>query len=175
MTFNINMNFSNEQQQQTNNRNTFPTKYMQSQLIQPTTTSTINLTDDLINRRSSSQSVTSISTLPSNNNNNSHGNYVDIDTIEQLRKLENYFQINNIKYQSFDRIQSINQNHPHTLDGLQQQINNNMLALRNYSGTNLTEQASAVATTSQQFNKQYSGTTKISHTSPLSLPHNSQG
>lgn len=96
--------------------------------------------EDLVYRRSSSQSATNSLPSHSSMNNNSHGNYVDIDAIDQIRNQLDYSQYG----QNFERNYSMNQNHPHTIDN---QITN-FAAMRNYSGNNLSEMS--------PFKKQYS-------------------
>lgn len=119
--------------------------------------------NDMINRHPSSQSTIALNnfssnnmlSLHNNNNNNSHGNYVDIDTLDQMRHQSDLQQQYNQQI-SFDRNYSLNQNHQHTFDNQQQ--------LHNYSGEQLSP-----------FNKQFSTRNQMTASvSPAISPHASQ-
>lgn len=105
--------------------------------------------DNTINRKVSSQSASG-GLLNSSNNintninlNNSHGNYVDIDQIDQMRQPETPFSQYDLS--SFQRNYSMNQNHPHTFE-------NHFSLMQTYSGNNLAD--------ASPFTKQYSTTRK---------------
>lgn len=114
--------------------------------------------DESVYRRSSSQSATNSLPPHSSMNNNSHGNYVDIDAIDQIRNQLDYSQYG----QNFERNYSMNQNHPHTIDN---QISN-FAAMRNYSGNNLSEMSS--------FKKKQYSLRNTGNQSPMSSPNTSQ-
>lgn len=80
---------------------------------------------------------------------NSHGNYVDIDQIDQMRQpLDSPFSAP-YDLTKFQRNYSMNQNHPHTFE-------NHFSLMQTYSGNNLAD--------ASPFTKQYSTTRKDLHT-----------
>lgn len=88
------------------------------------------------------------------NLNNSHGNYVDIDQIDQMRQPldASPFASPYGDLSKFQRNYSMNQNHPHTFE-------NHFSLMQTYSGNNLAD--------ASPFTKQYSSTTrKDLHTMP---------
>lgn len=101
----------------------------------------LNATDELNLRRPSSQTSqlgSSNNSSSSTINNNSHGNYVDIDQIDQMRQQpDNYLNYNS----NFHRNYSMNHNHQHTFE-------NHFSLMQTYSGSNLAD--------ASPFTKQYS-------------------
>lgn len=101
----------------------------------------LNVTDELNLRRPSSQTSqlgSSSNSSSSTINNNSHGNYVDIDQIDQMRhQPDNYPHYNS----NFHRNYSMNHNHQHTFE-------NHFSLMQTYSGSNLAD--------ASPFTKQYS-------------------
>ncbi|KAG4079922.1 hypothetical protein HA402_006234 [Bradysia odoriphaga] len=100
--------------------------------VSKSTNSYLNVADELNLRRPSSQT----SQLGSSNNsssttinNNSHGNYVDIDQIDQMRQQPDTFPHYNT---NFHRNYSMNHNHPHTFE-------NHFSLMQTYSGSNLAD------------------------------------
>lgn len=93
--------------------------------------------EDIIpNRKSSSQSAGGILM----NNNNSHGNYVEIDQLDQMRQqADSVFPQYNLS--NFHRNYSMNQHHQHTFE-------NHSALMQTYSGNNLAD--------ASPFTKQYS-------------------
>lgn len=80
------------------------------------------------------------------NLNNSHGNYVDIDQIDQMRQPhDSPFASPYGDLTKFQRNYSMNQNHPHTFE-------NHFSLMQTYSGNNLAD--------ASPFTKQYSSTTR---------------
>lgn len=98
------------------------------------------IAEDIIpNRKSSSQSAGGILM---NSNNNSHGNYVEVDQLDQMRQqaaADSHFSQFNLS--NFHRNYSMNQNHQHTFE-------NHSALMQTYSGNNLAD--------SSPFTKQYS-------------------
>ncbi|XP_031618437.1 scaffold protein salvador [Contarinia nasturtii] len=96
-------------------------------------------------RKISSQSASGVLLNTSNhmnlnlNLNNSHGNYVDIDQIDQMRQPDSPFSQYDLS--KFQRNYSMNQNHQHTFE-------NHFGLMQTYSGNNLAD--------SSPFTKQYS-------------------
>lgn len=105
--------------------------------------------DNTPNRKISSQSAGGILLNSPNhmnmniNLNNSHGNYVDIDQIDQMRQPDSPFSQYDLS--KFQRNYSMNQNHPHTFE-------NHFSLMQTYSGNNLAD--------ASPFTKQYSTTRK---------------
>lgn len=119
--------------------------------------------DEIIRRPSSQTSgqlVNSNNSSSSNINNNTHGNYVDIDQLDQMRQQSDqlYPPLNT----NFHRNFSMNQNHRHTFE--------NQSLMQTYSGNNLAE--------SSPFTKQYSQRNNIQQQQQQHqmnrAPHNSQ-
>lgn len=108
-----------------------------------------NEMDNTPNRKISSQSASGVLLNSSNhvnmnmNLNNSHGNYVDIDQIDQMRQPDSPFSQYDLS--KFQRNYSMNQNHPHTFE-------NHFSLMQTYSGNNLAD--------ASPFTKQYSTTRK---------------
>lgn len=110
--------------------------------------------DSTPSRKISSQSASGILLNTSNhmnmspmNLNNSHGNYVDIDQIDQMRQPLDISPLSTPygDLQKFQRNYSMNQNHPHTFE-------NHFSLMQTYSGNNLAD--------ASPFTKQYSSTTR---------------
>lgn len=100
--------------------------------------------DGMSGRKTSSHSAAGIllNSATSLNNNNSHGNYVDIDQIDQMRQQPDpAFSPYNMS--NFHRNYSMNQNHQHTFE-------NHFSLMQTYSGNNLAD--------ASPFTKQYSTT-----------------
>lgn len=103
--------------------------------------------ENMPHRKISSQSASGLLlNSPSHMNmslNNSHGNYVDIDQIDQMRQPDTPFSQYDLS--KFQRNYSMNQNHQHTFE-------NHFSLMQTYSGNNLAD--------SSPFTKQYSTTRK---------------
>lgn len=115
--------------------------------------------DGTPNRKISSQSASGVLLNSSNhmninmNLNNSHGNYVDIDQIDQMRQPDSPF--SHYDLSKFQRNYSMNQNHQHTFE-------NHFGLMQTYSGNNLAD--------SSPFTKQYSTTRKDLQARQLATP-----
>lgn len=111
------------------------------------------------NRKISSQSASGILLNSSNhmninmNLNNSHGNYVDIDQIDQMRQPDSPF--SHYDLAKFQRNYSMNQNHQHTFE-------NHFGLMQTYSGNNLAD--------ASPFTKQYSTTRKDLQARQVAMP-----
>lgn len=117
-----------------------------------------NFNDEIILRRPSSQtsgqlsgSNNSSSSNINNSNNNTHGNYVDIDQIDEMRQ-----QSDQLYPTNFHRNYSMNQNHRHTFE-------NHHSLMQTYSGNNLAD--------ASHFTKQYSNRNLQSNISRVPSPH----
>lgn len=90
----------------------------------------------------------------SSNINNSHGNYVDIDQIDQMRQQpDSPFQ--QYDFSKFQRNYSMNQHHPHSFE-------NHFSLMQTYSGNNLAE--------ASPFTKQYSTLRKDFQSRNMAIP-----
>lgn len=100
--------------------------------------------DGMSSRKTSSHSAAGIllNSATSLNNNNSHGNYVDIDQIDQMRQQPDPV-FSPYSMSNFHRNYSMNQNHQHTFE-------NHFSLMQTYSGNNLAD--------ASPFTKQYSTT-----------------
>lgn len=106
----------------------------------------VNDIDVTPNRKISSQSASGILLNNPNHMNlsNSHGNYVDIDQIDQMRQQPDS-PFSQYDFSKFQRNYSMNQNHQHTFE-------NHFSLMQTYSGSNLAD--------SSPFTKQYSTSRK---------------
>lgn len=112
------------------------------------------MTNRKISTQSSSGSFLSNSNL--SNMNNSHGNYVDIDQIDQMRQQPDlFYPQTNFDVSKFQRNYSMNQNHPHTFE-------NHFSLMQTYSGNNLAD--------ASPFTKQYSTIRKDFQTRNVATP-----
>lgn len=115
--------------------------------------------DNTPNRKISSHSASGVLLNTSNhmnlnlNFNNSHGNYVDIDQLDQMRQPDSPFAQYDLS--KFQRNYSMNQNHQHTFE-------NHFGLMQTYSGNNLAD--------SSPFTKQYSTTRKDLHARQVVTP-----
>lgn len=126
-------------------------------------TNTISLShsneDVGLTRKSSSQSIGGLILNSSNSLSNSHGNYVEIDQIDQMRQQPDPFPQYNMS--NFHRNYSMNQNHQHT------SFENHFSLMQTYSGNNLAE--------ASPFTKQYSTSRNNMQSQPLSAISSSSG
>lgn len=143
--------------------------HLSSRFVNPTSdvnknTNTIPLSqsneDVGLTRKASSQSIGGLILNSTNSLSNSHGNYVDIDQIDQMRQQSDPFPQYNIS--NFHRNYSMNQNHQHT------SFENHFSLMQTYSGNNLAE--------ASPFTKQYSTTrNNMQASQPLSSIASSSG